>query len=185
MEKHCGVARTQLQWYPVICDNNHYSAVTPAAEESWQGKQEQRRRKPNLSGLLTAAATAAGSAAQGYVNLRTAGILWYVRQQWMHMLKNRQRKPNLWGLLTAAAAIAGSAAQWYSNLRADLWGNCSITLAFQHGSQILAVVSQWIRDWTVMSQKWLTIGCLISLSCRVLSPRPTQIVFSFLWLCHK
>ena len=38
----------------------HTTTVT--AGESWEGKQERRRRKPNLSGLLTAAAIAAGSA---------------------------------------------------------------------------------------------------------------------------
>ena len=55
-----------------------------AAEESTGGKQERRRHKPNLSGLLTAAgASAAGTnaAVQELRNMRAVFGLWLVGRQ--------------------------------------------------------------------------------------------------------
>ena len=55
-----------------------------AAEESTGGKQERRRHKPNLSGLLTAAgASAAGTnaAVQELRNMRSVFGLWLVDRQ--------------------------------------------------------------------------------------------------------
>ena len=55
-----------------------------AAEESTGGKQERRRHKPNLSGLLTAAgASAAGTnaAVQELRNMRAVFGLWLVDRQ--------------------------------------------------------------------------------------------------------
>ena len=54
-----------------------------AAEESTGGKQERRRHKPNLSGLLTAGASAAGTnaAVQELRNMRAVFGLWLVDRQ--------------------------------------------------------------------------------------------------------